>query len=371
MCLLSLNEQLASVREELESFKESSHRWRFDAEAKWRNLKRAGETASKEAEACRQNSDDAERELATLKTAFRSFLKTLWNDLRSRPPPNGAVKAISSSGVPEDAGRVSRNDIGGTAAAAGNVAAAVAGVQAGVGVSTTNDGSVNAIATGIGEGGPFAELTEAEVSDMMQALSADSSSSGIPVAPSPRLEGEGALSVAPRIPSGLTGSVGVISSPSLTKELDAEDAFSARVETALAGQDTSAALADMLFSLRSQGLSEGGGRGGGRVEPLLLPHPSMHQPRQGQLARWRETVASDGLGALGSREGGGDVGGWPPSSPLSSVVTSALLGSGGSGRGLLGPLVEEALSSSPTDEAGFGFTGGHDRLVVEDLLSSS
>lgn len=244
-------------------------------------------------------------------------------------------------------------------------------MQARGGVSATNDGRVNANATGIGEGGPFAELTEAEVSDMMQALSTDSSSSGIPVAPPPRQEGEEALYVAPRLRSGLSGSVGVIASPSPTKEVDAEDAFSARVETALAGQNTSAALADMLRSLRSQGLSEGGGGGADRVGPLLFSHPPPHQPRRGQPAQWRETVAGDNLGVFGSRDGGGDVGGWPPSAPLSSAVTSALLGGKGNGRDFLGPLVEEALSSSPTDEAASGFVGGHDRLLVEDLVSSS
>lgn len=60
--------------------------WKTDAEEKWSNLKRASEAAAMEAEVCRQSGDAAGRELASLKSAFRSFLKTLWEDLRPRLP---------------------------------------------------------------------------------------------------------------------------------------------------------------------------------------------------------------------------------------------------------------------------------------------
>ncbi|CAM9788122.1 unnamed protein product [Scytosiphon promiscuus] len=230
--------QLTSVREEYERFKESSHRWRADAEVKWRGLKRAGEAAVRRAKDSERSGDAAELELAALKAAFRSFLKTLWDDLRSRPisalspvvgtglnihPVPGIVPAISSGNRDVGSGRgdgTAQNgarshgmrEEGGSAvagfdgessglsstsgvswmeeasesatAAAAAVPSAgedvVAGFEKGTGAmaaaaAVSGGRVVSGLASGSAGNGrrsPFAELTEAEVSDIMQALSA-------------------------------------------------------------------------------------------------------------------------------------------------------------------------------------------------------
>ena len=75
----------------MESFKESSGRWKADAEAKWRQLKRASESVANEAKTCRQAGDAAERELATLKIAGGRSLMHL---LATHPPLEARIAAL-------------------------------------------------------------------------------------------------------------------------------------------------------------------------------------------------------------------------------------------------------------------------------------
>ncbi|CAM9536480.1 unnamed protein product [Ectocarpus fasciculatus] len=219
--------QLLSVREEYEQFKDSSHRWRADAEAKWRGLRRASEAAVRRAKDSEKSGDAAELEFAALKSAFRSFLKTLWDDLRSRPPvapPTTSVAADACPAVPEvvtgHAGRTGNDSsVGQHVSGAGSTSgdgrsgkgakswtrkegdasaaptstglfpvdaaerheqgesgqemfAGLAKATVAIAAAREDGGvEVSPIERGGGGGGPFGELTEAEVSDIMQALS--------------------------------------------------------------------------------------------------------------------------------------------------------------------------------------------------------
>ncbi|CBN80212.1 expressed unknown protein [Ectocarpus siliculosus] len=359
--------QLLSVREEYEQFKDSSHRWREDAEAKWRGLRRASEAAVRRAKDSEKSGDAAELELAALKSAFRSFLKTLWDDLRSRPPlaPPAAGAADACPAAPDVVGGLAgRTGIdsstkasagqhgsgGGSASGDGRsgkgakswtrkegdaaaqkhkqgdagqelfaglakatAAIAAAGEGGGVEVSPTGRGGGG----GGGEGSPFGELTEAEVSDIMQALSlsddqggsrlllsssspssSSSSSSSlylnVPVAATePTRMGTALLTsqqqqqqeqeqeiadgrverptetAPPRplrdgelekrgFPDG-SGQVGNEKEPYTehkSTEFEGTTAFADRVESALGGSNTSADLAEVLRSLRASGLSK-------------------------------------------------------------------------------------------------------------------
>lgn len=375
--LFPQQQQLLSVREEYEQFKDSSHRWRADAEAKWRGLRRASEAAVRRAKDSEKSGDAAELELAALKSAFRSFLKTLWDDLRSRPPPAppaaGAADACpavpevvsghtgrtgidssakasagehaSGGGSPSGDGRSGKGADSWTlkdadAAAAptstalfpinaaeshkqgdagqemfaglskATAAIAAAGEGGGVAVSPIGRGGEG----GGGGGSPFGELTEAEVSDIMQALSlsddqggsrlllssssspsSSSSSSSLyrnlPVAAAePTRAGsapsttqqhqqreemvdgrvEGPTTTAPPrpqrdgelehrgFPDG-SGELGKEKEPNAEQnstEFERTTAFADRVESALGGSNTSAALAEVLRSLRASGLSK-------------------------------------------------------------------------------------------------------------------
>ena len=222
--------------------------------------------------------------------------------------------------------------------------------------------------------GPFAELTEAEVSDIMLALSGDSYSHSF----SDRV-------AAPPVPPDLIDPVPVAQtqllpsfggaapmSPPLDREFEEEEAFSARIESALEGQNTSAALADMLRSLHAHNLSEvaaGAGDGG----PLVPPPQPPPNAQSGLLTTWAErraevTQAPDPSDANISLER------WSHVQTLDHAASEVLLRSGG-GHGdrnpgvLLSSAVRSAPSCSALDGAAvFTFGGNTDSLLVEDLM---
>lgn len=337
----------------------------------------------KEANTCRQSGDAAERELAALKSAFRSFLKTLWDDLRSRPPGPDAGNSISvlpeSDGAGADGtlrlGKAVPSGAGGAETMAAAAAQVEVVVPKGVEIVGADGGEVGFVGIGDGPsggvpGGAFAELTEAEVSDIMQALSTDSSSPSsssrdpdtAPAAPSQLEE------TAPGTQQ-LPGSSGIATtSPSLDREFEGEAAFSARVELALEGQNTSAALADMLRSLRADSFSKeaSGALNGGRVFP---PPPPPHA-ETAPLEVWSGAGADTGWAA----DAGGEAhtqGRWSHDQAANRVGDGSSGGgrgggiSRGGGRRLLSPL-QEMPSSSRSDGGSSGFGGNFEQLVVED-----
>ena len=378
------DEQLASVREEFESFKESSSRWQADAEAKWRQLKRASESAANEAKTCKQAGEAAERELATLKAAFRSFLKTLWEDMRHGP----ATSATFSSSTPLPArrdtgaeGRLSPSRLvpsgTGDGTAMSQAGASVA-VPSGFVVGKPEDREQDVAGAAIAgqdpktNGGPFAGLTEAEVSDIMLALSGDSRSQSF----SDRV-------AAPPIPPDLIGPAPVSqllpsfrgaapTSPPLDREFEEEEAFSARIESALDGQNTSAALADMLPSLHAHSVSEvaAGARDG---EPLVLPQQPPPNAQSDSLTTWAEP-STGVMPSPGPIDANFSLERWPHVQTPDHAASEVLLGSGESlgGRDLgvsLNPAVRNAPSCLASDGAAvFTFGGNTDSLLVEDLM---
>lgn len=293
-----LAEQLAAVREEYEGYKNASQRWRAEAETKWKSIKRASETAMNDAKTCKRIGDAADLELSALKSAFRSFLNTLVGDLKSHP----LIPTAVMSNVLPQGDRISRiKRISPHAEISRNGMSAAAGV--GTMRSTTNFGSERSQglspsgnesesgllhvsrppsppAAGQSHDSPIAELTEAEVSDIMQELSLDSSMSSVSSSlhqagavadatatvavvttlPTPPRETgptpgtAGAVSLAALVsPQGTrigVPSSGRVESPPLSSQFKKDAAFSARVESALGSQNTSAALADMLRSMR-------------------------------------------------------------------------------------------------------------------------
>lgn len=397
-------EQLASVREEFESFKESSGRWQADAKAKWRHFKRASESATKDAKTCRQAGVAAEHELTTLKAAFRSFLKTLWDDMKHRPVNSATFRSddtncpadpetLSSAtplplrakpfperrdtsaegGLDPDPGRLRSSETGGDTAM--SRAGASAPVPAGFVVVKAKGGerdfagAVDAAGDGANtNGGPFEELTEAEVSDIMQALSGDSYSHPFsdrvakPTVPPPDL-----LDSAPvtqLLPSFRSAAA---MSPPLDRE--DEEAFSARVESALAGRNTSAALEDVLCSMHAQNVSEtaAGTIGGG---PPAQPQPPRFSQQSDSSTTWAEprAVVAQAPGPCDtnvSREG------WPRTQTLDHAA-EVLLFSGDVRGDLQSRVAPNAVGNAPScralDGAAFTF-GGHnaDSLLVEDL----
>eukprot|EP00903_Cladosiphon_okamuranus_P006177 g6074.t1 len=548
--------QLLTVRDEYEKFKDLSHRWRADAEAKWRGLKRASEASARKARTSEESGDAAERELAALKSAFRSFLKTLWDDLRSRPP-HSAAPVSGGGGGADDAGVGARRDagigarkceagdssplfqVGGIAGAGrdhagipalhgsasteskeGGGAAGVPSKAPGFGVSPMGSqgerrageemfaglGKATAAMTaaaaenvrvaatppGAGGGGvgdsAFGDLTEAEVSDIMQALSAEdeggcpslplssfsSSSSSrprhYPIAlppvpgelsatrsssleqhhqPQPAMppglagaaeSGGRATSRTPSAPlvvsdgGGLGGDETVVddsigedeaklhadrrmrfsdegpprrpppppaaaaaaAAPSgaaqgSSPEFEGKEAFADRVEAALGSSNTSAALADMLRSLRTSSFAKAVAEeveGAASREEVGRTIPQA--PRRGgsSLSRsWSQpgvTPASAAWRPLDSRSPGelDAVGRWPTlhneASRAGGGVWLGGVGGGGSnsrvGGTMLSPLEEMASAESRagTLAAGssFGDGGGaSDKLLVEHLAS--
>lgn len=377
-------------------FKESSHRWRADAGAKWKNLKRVSECATREAKTCRQSGDAAERELAALKSAFRSFLKTLWDDLRSRPV--GAAVSGSSGTLPERGGASTQGRLdSGKTVSRPTIGVAAIAAPAGLAIvrpEDGKDGSAGVVSTaregegrGGGQGGPFSELTEAEVSDIMQALRVDSSSSSFanqvaPAPPAPQKLKEIAPLPPPPPTQSLPGSSGLApASLVLDREFEGEEAFAARVESALGGQNTSAALADMLRSLREQGFSKGAGgavdKGGSRLPPQQQPPAQLHPPHVMPTpppTAWSNARTSEGW-TVGSRDQSDTLERWShalePSfagDVLLGSSASGVGGGGGSGGGFLSPL-EEVTSGSPSEGAASGFGGGVPNLAVEDIAS--
>lgn len=378
-------EQLASVREEFESFKESSGRWQADAEAKWRQLKRASESAVNEAKACRRAGDAAERELATLKAAFRSFLKTLWDDMRHRPdtlatfsstrplPTRREKDAEESLGprrlVPSGTGDGTATSRAGASLPrpTGFVVVKVEGGERDVAGAADADHGAKT------NGGQFAELTEAEVSDIMLALSGDSCSQ-------PSSDRVVAPPVPPDIidPASAThlfsSSRGAAPmSPPLDREFEEEEAFSARIESALEGQNTSAALSDILGSMHAHNFSEmaaGAGGGGPLMRPQEPPPPNVQAD---SLTTWAERRAGV-TQASGPSDANVSFERWPHAQAPDPAVSEVLLGSGG-GRGdrdpgvLLSPVARNAPSCSALDGATvFTFGGNPDSLMVEDLM---
>lgn len=396
-------EQLASVREELESLKESSDRWRADAEAKWRHLKRASESATKDAKTCQQAGDAAKHELTTLKAAFRSFLKTLWDDMKHRPANSAAFRSddtnhrpaisatfssatplpVRAKPLPEkrdtsadgglDPGRLVPCGTGDDIAMCR--AGASAPIPSGFVVVKAKDGkrdlagAVDAAGDGAKtKGGPFGELTEAEVSDIMQALSGDSYSHSssdrveTPSVPPPDL-----LDSAPVTQFLPSFRDAAAMSPPLDREFEEEEAFSARIESALAGHNAPAALADMLRSLHAHNFSEvvvdavGG-------EPLVLPQPPPNA--QSGLSTIRAEPRAVATQAPGPSNTNVSLERWPRAQTLDHASESLLFS--GDGRGDLhsGVLLNyggNPPSFSALDGAAFTFGGNADSLLVEDL----
>lgn len=329
--VVTVNAQLLSIRQEYELFKASSQRWQADAEIKWRNLKRASESAAREVITCRQTGDAATRELVALKSAFRSFLRTLWDDLLSRPLAlvaeagtrdqnegtngNATVRPRASpltrDGLSEN---TIMNDIGNAVMAASTShkvdtysvdegASNQLGVAAMTG-AVRQDHPRGAIGPGPFEG-PFGELSEAEVSDIMQALTIDSSSSSSHLAPNAALGLQQRLEDDPAFTLALEGSIvsdsrpdpstagqtrGMATTrPPATPRLEkGDEEFSARVESALGDKDISAALTKMLRSMRSSGGSwrecvDGSSLG----DPLVPAPPPLPPPTPITLATSR------------------------------------------------------------------------------------
>lgn len=269
---------------------------------KWRDLKEASESATREARTCRRSGDAAERELVALKSAFRSFLKTLWVDLRSRP--TGLLAEVATGNENglrhKDSDSLAGND---RAAAAAAISPTFKEV---VDESGADDSAAHRSASVANPDevewecrwpGPFAgsfpELTEAEVSDIMRSLSPDYSlaSSSSPTANAalnllpraadhvPPLLGDSTNNVSeedtsPAQPPG--DRVPEIHSQSRSCEVEEEEAISAKLESALSDRDTSAALAGMLRSMRSSQVRPRRSMNGtshAEHEPATLPPP--------------------------------------------------------------------------------------------------
>lgn len=377
-------EQLASVREEFESFKESSGRWQTDAKAKWRQLERASDSAMNEAKTCRQAGDAAERELATLKAAFRSFLKTLWEDMRHRPASLATFTSTRPSPARRETGaeeRIDPNRLVPSATGDGTAisrAGPSALVPTGLVVAKAEDGQRGVAGVADANHGvktsedPFAELTEAEVSDIMLALSGDSYSHScsdrVTAPPAP----PDVIDPVPVTQTQLLQSCrgAAPTSPPLDREFEEEEAFSARIELALGGQNTSAALADMLRSFHTHNFSEvaaGAGDGG----PLVLPPQPPPNAQSGLMKTWAERraevtqapVPSDANDSLDRRS---HV--QTPDHATNEVLLGSSDGHGDRKPGF-GSAVRTAPSCSALDGAAvFTFRGNTESLLVEDLM---
>lgn len=379
-------EQLASVREEFESFKDSSGRWQADAEAKWRQLKRASESAVNEAKTCRRAGDAAKLELATLKAAFRSFLKTLWDDMRHRPDTLatfGSTRPLPTRREKCAEGGLGPRRLVPSGTGDGTVTSRAGEplpIPTGFVVVKAEDrerdvaGAADADHGPKTNGGEFAELTEAEVSDIMLALSGDSCSQPF----SDRV-------VAPPVPPAITDHASATDpfsssrgaapmSPPLDREFEEEEAFSARIESALEGQNASAALTDIFGSMHAHNISEmaaGEGVSGPLVRPQEPPPPPNAQAAS--LATWAERRAG-ATQAPGPSDVNVSLERWPHAQAPDPAVSEVLLGSG-NGRGdrdpgvLLSAVARSVPSCSALDGAAvFTFGGNPDSLMVEDLM---
>lgn len=477
--------QLISVRDEYEQFKESIHRWRADAEVKWRGLKRASDAATRRAKNSEKSGDAAELELAALKSAFRSFLKTLWDDLRSRPVPLlspvvGAGFGVGPASCTAAAGPGGRPDVGSSSSGSGTKSrvrpqgsrergrSAVAifdGESSGlsstsrvswmeeasdspaaVAVPSTNEHvcaglakATAAMATAVAEEGvddhvaasakgggssPFAELTEAEVSDIMQALSvgeggADSfllsTSSSLSSFHDPswaETTGKGAAAIvssSPRQRHSVLGSEGkgreampAATQPTLPApdsgaekeemlgdsksfveqdppfvdhkraDFEGKEAFADRVELALGGSDPSAALAVMLRSLRASSFSKAvadGSVGSESFPPAPLAREETRLSRSwpqpgttlpGFSSNGEDTNLAERSPMLHYRA----------SSPVKAARLDSYVRGSTGGEKILSPL-EETPSASDTAALGSFGPDAFQKLMVEDLVSSS
>lgn len=252
-------DKLSSLRGAYESLESWSNRWRTDAETKLLRLKQVGESALKGAKAYRQNRDDLVRELAALKSALRSFLTTLWGDLQSRPCLMATLATEAGRSTQAGTRQVSAEDtcmpfrevlMNSAGSAAGFVMDALATEKAvDIPILPRCEASVPEAHE---EDPPSAELTEGEISDMMNALSAECSTSFASftgAAPTGEAKDGSEFKVLGSATSATHGvGAGRQSSP-----LDHDDAgFCARVESALGGRDSSPTLAKVLLSMRSQ-----------------------------------------------------------------------------------------------------------------------
>lgn len=256
--------------------------WKTDAEEKWSNLKRASEAAVTEAKVCRQSGDVAGRELASLKSAFRSFLKTLWEDLRPRLPFVSAAgialparEKVSEILSDRDRGILRLPD----APPPGNSSEAP---------KTTGDirfdieDQQQVVEAVINAPGPtpcaqadaIAELTEAEILDIMQALS-DTDPPEPFFIPTPQER-----TLAP--PSG--GGASATSEPCQGTSCagDSNVSYGRLIEglqNGLGSRNASTALGDTLRSLHLEGFSDGRSgvtQGAYSMSPHLpLPPPSL------------------------------------------------------------------------------------------------
>lgn len=299
--------------------KASSQRWQADADIKWRNLKQASESAAREVMASRQTGDAATRELVALKSAFRSFLKTLWDDLLSRPLALAAEASTRDQNMCTNGNATMRptqprctanrrsantimNDIGNAIMPAStsqrvNTYSADQGESSQLAaIATTSTAQHPREAVGPGPfQGLIGELSEAEISDIMQALSMDSSSSSDPVPPATATlhqgpESDSAYTLADSSTSEQSGGMAAARSPTTPRLQDEDRAFSARVESALGDRDISAALAKMLYSMRSSWGSwrecVDGSRPGDPLVPAPPP-PPLPTPRYPEVDRDR------------------------------------------------------------------------------------
>ncbi|CAM9228114.1 unnamed protein product [Choristocarpus tenellus] len=177
--------QLAATREEFECFKVSAHRWQADAELRVRQLKRSMGAIANEAKGGIRRGDEAECELAALKSAFRSFLQTLSEDLQARSSPLPAsprqLHPSSVGGMPAEGidveGRGSAKDVCDVRRDEAREGCGAVSVAAGeVSQRRGERQSIQSGVSGEGEGGEeafhpsFTDLTQAEVTDIMRAV---------------------------------------------------------------------------------------------------------------------------------------------------------------------------------------------------------
>lgn len=248
-------EQLITLREEHENSRASSHRWKADAETKLRYLEQVRQSSIKEARMCRQSKGATTRELAALKSAFHSFIGMLWDDLRSRPTSIVDFATSAHQKIQRDDADVRTRD----AEREGiSTYSTESGCATRTKVSTAEDydtstytpaGSLARVDSR--RDGCFAELTKAEVSDIMMALNpVPPTSSGVTSITSSTVDVQAGEALTWAI---LAQSLSQDASRQ-ARELELDDAtFSARVEAALGGFDTSKILGDMLRSMHWQG----------------------------------------------------------------------------------------------------------------------
>lgn len=305
----------------------------------------------------------------------------------------------------------------GLAKATAAMAAAAAAAEAGV---------KNGVAASAGGGGksPFAELTEAEVSDMMQALSGGegdggscllSISSSFSAQPYVEEIGEGtSTTISSSYPQqqrdlgskgGQRGAMPEATqrplsdwNPGVEKEsflsdiknfleqeppfvdhhsagFEGKEAFADRVELALGGSNPSAALAVMLRSMRTSGISKAAADGSsGRKVPPLAPPPR----EETKLSRSWSQPGPSAAGFSSNIQEKNAVERWPPlgdrvPAPAKAAGLESHRSGDLTGKIMPSPLEEVLPACSASDTAALGDFGSDPfrELSVEDLASSS